>query len=112
MVVDPGVGTARRPISVESGGQIFIGPDNGVFSMVASGDEEAKCFEITRRDLMRSQTSSTFHGRDIFAPVGAAVACGKAARFGGRTSDLRPEEAGRLGAASRLERRDLERTEY
>lgn len=77
VVVDPGVGTARRPILVEAGGQIFIGPDNGVFTLVAAADENSKCFEITRRDLMRPEVSATFHGRDIFAPVGAAVACGK-----------------------------------
>lgn len=78
VVVDPGVGTSRRPLLLQSGGQIFIGPDNGVFSLVAARNEEAKCFEITRRDLMRTAVSATFHGRDIFAPVGAAVACGKA----------------------------------
>jgi S-adenosylmethionine hydrolase len=79
VVVDPGVGTARRPILIQAKGQIFIGPDNGVFSMVADADGGAKYYEITRRDLMRSPISSTFHGRDIFAPVGAAVACGKVA---------------------------------
>src|SRR4051794_18034460 len=77
VVVDPGVGTARRSVLFDAGGQIFIGPDNGVFSLVADADRDAKCFEITRRELMRSEISSTFHGRDIFAPVGAAVACGK-----------------------------------
>jgi len=77
VVVDPGVGTARRPILVQAGGQIFIGPDNGVFTLVGASDENSKCFEITRRDLMRPHVSATFHGRDIFAPVGAAVACGK-----------------------------------
>ncbi len=79
VVVDPGVGTSRRPVLLQSGGQIFIGPDNGVFSLVAGVDEGAKYFEITRRDLMRTNVSATFHGRDIFAPVGAAVACGKVA---------------------------------
>src|SRR4051794_20953941 len=77
VVVDPGVGTARRPILLQAGGQIFVAPDNGVLSMVANGEAEAQCFEIRRRDLMRPEVSSTFHGRDIFAPVGAAVACGK-----------------------------------
>jgi S-adenosylmethionine hydrolase len=77
VVVDPGVGTARRPILMQAGGQVFIGPDNGVFSLVASADPHLKCFEITRRDLMRPEISATFHGRDIFAPVGAAVSCGK-----------------------------------
>src|SRR4051794_12267911 len=79
VVVDPGVGTARRPVLLRSGGQIFIGPDNGVLSMVAAADKEGSCFEITRPELMRPQVSATFHGRDVFAPVGAAVACGKVA---------------------------------
>jgi S-adenosylmethionine hydrolase len=65
----------------EAGGQVFVGPDNGVFSMVLKADAEARCFEITRRELMRPEISSTFHGRDIFAPVGAAIASGKAAPF-------------------------------
>ncbi|MFL6416134.1 MAG: S-adenosyl-l-methionine hydroxide adenosyltransferase family protein [Bryobacteraceae bacterium] len=79
VVIDPGVGTARRPVLLEAGGQVFIGPDNGVFGLVAEVHPDAKCYEISRRDLMRSQISTTFHGRDIFAPVGAAVACGKVA---------------------------------
>jgi S-adenosylmethionine hydrolase len=86
IVVDPGVGTARRPVLLQSGGQIFIGPDNGVLSIVAEADNEASWFEITRRELMRPEVSATFHGRDIFAPVGAAVACGKVA-----ASDVGPQ---------------------
>jgi S-adenosyl-L-methionine hydrolase (adenosine-forming) len=86
VVVDPGVGTARRPVLLQSGGQIFIGPDNGVLSMVASADNNAQWFEITRRELMRAEVSATFHGRDIFAPVGASIACGKAA-----ASDVGPQ---------------------
>lgn len=86
IVVDPGVGTARRPVLLQSGGQIFIAPDNGVLSIVAEADNEASWFEITRRELMRPEVSATFHGRDIFAPVGAAVACGKVA-----ASDVGPQ---------------------
>jgi S-adenosylmethionine hydrolase len=89
VVIDPGVGTARRPILMQAGGQSFIGPDNGVFTLVAAANENSRCFEITRRDLMRPEVSATFHGRDIFAPVGAAVACGKvlAADVGPEISD-------------------------
>jgi S-adenosylmethionine hydrolase len=86
VVVDPGVGTTRRPVLLQAGGQIFIGPDNGVLSMVAEADRESTCFEITRRELMRPEVSATFHGRDIFAPVGAAVAGGKVA-----ASDVGPQ---------------------
>jgi S-adenosylmethionine hydrolase len=76
VVVDPGVGTARKPLLVEALGQLFIAPDNGVLSMVVSRDNQAKAREITNRDLWLSSVSSTFHGRDIFAPVGAALASG------------------------------------
>ncbi|MFL6449651.1 MAG: S-adenosyl-l-methionine hydroxide adenosyltransferase family protein [Bryobacteraceae bacterium] len=77
IVVDPGVGTARRPVLLQSGGQIFIAPDNGVLTMVADTDRDSIWFEITRRELMRRVISATFHGRDVFAPVGAAIASGK-----------------------------------
>src|SRR5437764_1305339 len=49
VVVDPGVGTARRPVLVRAGGHVFIGPDNGVFSLIAEADENSQWFEITRR---------------------------------------------------------------
>lgn len=79
-VVDPGVGTARRPIAVRTGrGDVLIGPDNGLLLGPADalgGAIEAR--EITNRDLWLPVTSSTFHGRDIFAPVAAHLAAGNA----------------------------------
>jgi S-adenosylmethionine hydrolase len=85
VVVDPGVGTARRPILVEAGGQYFLGPDNGVLSMVYLHEKCKKYF--------RHPVSQTFHGRDIFAPVGAHLAAGvPAARIGKPMQDyLKPE---------------------
>lgn len=74
IVVDPGVGTARKPLLVEALGQYFIAPDNGVLSMIIGRDTKAKAREITNRGLWLSSPSSTFHGRDIFAPVAAALA--------------------------------------
>ncbi len=75
-VVDPGVGTARRPIGIRSGrGDVLIGPDNGLLVPAAEalgGIEEAR--ELTNRDLWLPATTSTFHGRDIFAPVTAHLA--------------------------------------
>jgi S-adenosylmethionine hydrolase len=75
VVVDPGVGTARRPILVEAGGQYFIGPDNGVLSLVYAR-QKAKVREATNRRYFRKNVSHTFHGRDIFAPVAAHLARG------------------------------------
>jgi S-adenosylmethionine hydrolase len=76
IVVDPGVGTTRKALLVEALGQFFIAPDNGVLSMILDRDPNAKAREITNRDLWLSSPSSTFHGRDIFAPVAAALAGG------------------------------------
>ena len=75
VVVDPGVGTARRPILVEAHGQYFIGPDNGVLAMVYT-DFPHKVREITAEKYMLPERSRTFHGRDIFAPVVAHLASG------------------------------------
>jgi S-adenosylmethionine hydrolase len=77
-VVDPGVGTARRPIGILTGrGDVLIGPDNGLLTAAAEqlgGIREARLLE--NRAWMLEKTSSTFHGRDIFAPVAANLAIG------------------------------------
>ena len=70
VVVDPGVGTTRRPILVEAARQFFVGPDNGVFSMIYSR-ETYKARHITARKYFLDNVSNTFHARDIFAPVAA-----------------------------------------
>jgi len=79
-VVDPGVGTERRPVAIRAGrGDILIGPDNGLLPPAADalgGVIEAR--ELTNRDLWLPVTTSTFHGRDIFAPVAAHLAAGDA----------------------------------
>jgi len=94
VVVDPGVGTARRPILVEAAGQYFVGPDNGVLSMVYSR-EKHKVRWIANERYFRKPVSATFHGRDIFAPVAAHVAAGvPASRMGKAIQDyLRAEFA-------------------
>jgi S-adenosylmethionine hydrolase len=68
-VVDPGVGSDRRPLLGESNGHYFIGPDNGIFSLVF--DDKSKVREITNAELFHHPVSRTFHGRDIFAPAAA-----------------------------------------
>jgi hypothetical protein len=75
VVVDPGVGTARRPILLEAAGQYFVGPDNGVLSMVYSR-EAHKVRLISNDRYFRKPVSRTFHGRDIFSPVAAHLAAG------------------------------------
>ncbi len=87
VVVDPGVGTSRRAVLVEAAGQRFIGPDNGVFSMIYDR-ESHRVRELSNRKLFLPEVSSTFHGRDIFAPVAAHIAAGVApARVGKLISD-------------------------
>jgi S-adenosyl-L-methionine hydrolase (adenosine-forming) len=76
VVVDPGVGSERRPIVVESADQLFVGPDNGVFTHVYHGDNSARVFHATRAELFRPQPSHTFHGRDIFGPLAAHLDLG------------------------------------
>ncbi len=78
VVIDPGVGSARKPVVVKSKhGQFFVLPDNGLMTMVEDRDGIAAIREITNQDWMiGAKISSTFHGRDIFSPVGARVARG------------------------------------
>jgi len=74
VVVDPGVGTTRRPIIASSDGYHFVAPDNGVLSMVYAREERIHVRHITSEHYFRQPVSQTFHGRDIFAPVGAYLA--------------------------------------
>jgi len=76
VVVDPGVGSERKPIIVQTQEGIFIGPDNGVFSFVLKESKSVNVFEITNSEFMLEDLSSTFHGRDIFAPVAAHLSLG------------------------------------
>lgn len=75
-VVDPGVGSDRRPILVETEDYFFVGPDNGLLSLVARSFRMKKAIELTNRDFFLPDVSSTFHGRDIFGPVAARLAQG------------------------------------
>jgi S-adenosylmethionine hydrolase len=74
VVVDPGVGTARRPILASSDGYHFVAPDNGVLSMVYAKEERVHVRHITSEHYFRMPVSQTFHARDIFAPVAAYLA--------------------------------------
>jgi len=78
VVVDPGVGTSRRALLVDTGHHFFLAPDNGVLSFVLRQNPDAHVWELTNRRLWLDAVSPTFHGRDVFAPVAAALAAGKA----------------------------------
>ena len=75
-VVDPGVGSSRRGICVVAAEQIFVGPDNGLFSYIYEREPAFTVFELTNKEFFRETVSSTFHGRDLFAPVAAALSKG------------------------------------
>lgn len=75
-VVDPGVGSSRAAVVVEAGGQVFIGPDNGVFTYVYGEEREVVVREIAHSGLTLPKVSSTFHGRDVFAPAAARISMG------------------------------------
>src|SRR2546423_363482 len=79
IVVDPGVGSARRPLAAAAKDHIFVAPDNGVLSYVLNNDAmkpAASAYGITNESLFLNRVSQTFHGRDIFAPVAAHLAAG------------------------------------
>ena len=74
VVVDPGVGTTRRPIIASSDGYHFVAPDNGVLSMIYAKEDRIHVRHVTSEHYFRQPVSNTFHGRDVFAPVAAYLA--------------------------------------
>ncbi len=87
-VVDPGVGSKRRAILVKTRDYFFVGPDNGIFSYIFLDEPQHICYELKEKGFFRSQVSSTFHARDIFAPVCAHISCGvKPEEFGPKVND-------------------------
>jgi len=91
VVVDPGVGTPRRPLAVQAGGVTYVGPDNGVFSLVLKERPVEMAVELDNPAYHRpaGAISHTFHGRDIFAPAAAHLAAGvPLMELGPRVTDL------------------------
>jgi S-adenosylmethionine hydrolase len=85
-VVDPGVGSERRALAIEVGGQFFVGPDNGVLTLAAEpGTAGFRAVSIENTALLLTPISQTFHGRDVFAPAAAFLA------RGGPLQDLGPQ---------------------
>jgi len=88
-VIDPGVGTERRPLLIQAYHGYYLGPDNGVLSLAVIADGIQHVREITNSKVMLSHVSDTFHGRDIFAPAAAHLTIGtKPEEFGPETSEF------------------------
>ena len=102
-VVDPGVGTRRRPLAIQSNGHLWVGPDNGLFSFILDC-ADSRIHEIARPDLGRPDLSSTFHGRDLFAPLAAHLCRGLAlADVGPPVADpVRLDESAPCKSANRI----------
>ena len=92
VVVDPGVGTERRAVALRHDGHWFVGPDNGLFPLVMDDGPPEAVVELDNPDFWRTPTpSSTFHGRDIFAPAAAHLAAGRALEdLGSPVDELEP----------------------
>jgi len=88
-VIDPGVGSQRRAIAVQTGDYLFVGPDNGVLSW-AIGERKIKAVHLLQnQEYFLQNVSKTFHGRDVFAPVAAHLSCGiPIGKLGPRVKDM------------------------
>ena len=75
-VVDPGVGTVRSPIAIETDKYFFVGPDNGIFTRIIELEDVRTVVKLDNSNFWLGHLSTTFHGRDIFAPVGAFLSGG------------------------------------
>jgi S-adenosylmethionine hydrolase len=100
IIVDPGVGTGRNILVFEKSGHDFVAPDNGVLSLVLQDEEQPTLLKVNNTNFFLESISRTFHGRDIFAPVGAHIANGVALKELGprihaddvvRLTDLAPQ---------------------
>jgi S-adenosyl-L-methionine hydrolase (adenosine-forming) len=90
VVIDPGVGSTRRSILVETEKYFFIGPDNGALSFALENEKIKKIVELTNKKYFLQDVSNTFHGRDIFAPVAAQLSKGvPISKFGEPTKEYK-----------------------
>lgn len=88
VVVDPGVGGERRPVAVQTERATYVSPDNGVLSLALNQDPARQAVHLTKPRYRLSLVSATFHGRDVFAPAAAHLACGTALDDMGETLPL------------------------
>lgn len=103
VIVDPGVGSSRSILAVAAGSQYFVGPDNGVFTPIFLRAAPLVVHRVTAADLFLNKVGTTFHGRDIMAPIAARLAAGQGiARVGPRVAvhdcvHALPETSTRIG---------------
>jgi S-adenosylmethionine hydrolase len=83
VVVDPGVGGARKPLVLKTRDYLFVGPDNGCFTLALKQDQGMQAYELVEKRFRLPRVSQTFHGRDIFAPAAAHLSL-----------EIAPEEMG------------------
>ncbi|MEM3626577.1 MAG: SAM-dependent chlorinase/fluorinase [Candidatus Bathyarchaeia archaeon] len=96
-VVDPGVGTKRRPIIIQTKNGYYVGPDNGVLVLAAKSQGIKHIYEISNRKFMLPKVSTSFHGRDIFAPASAHLAKGVSpAEFGPEIREIEIPEFSKI----------------
>jgi len=89
-VVDPGVGSTRKPVLIVTQNYFFVGPDNGLFGLVTQRERVKQVVVLTRKEYFLPDVSMTFHGRDIFAPVAAHLSLGvRPGAFGYKTESLK-----------------------
>ncbi len=112
-VVDPGVGTERRAIAATAGGQLFVGPDNGVLQPALRALGEPRVIHLNDARFFLETVSRTFHGRDVFAPVAAHLAMGRDLEdMGDPVTDVvsldpahpREEQGALIGEVARVDR--------
>lgn len=88
-VIDPSVGTERRAIAIQTKQGYFVGPDNGVLVLAAQQQDIEHIYQLSNQKYMRPEVSSTFHGRDIFAPAAAHLDKGvDPSAFGPEVTDV------------------------
>lgn len=87
-VVDPGVGSDRKPVALKCDGKWFVGPDNGIFEYLMRSSKDVETYEIRWRP---EKLSSSFHGRDLFAPVAARIKLGQTKELFTEVSALRTD---------------------
>ncbi len=101
-VVDPGVGSERRPLAVGAGRWVFVGPDNGLFTHVLEAHPSARVRLLANPLLFREPLSPVFHGRDLFGPAAGRLARGLPLdQVGPRGPGSRPSRPGAQGAPRR-----------